>query len=109
MSYIKLELGGKDRGLKFNQLALEIMSGYASATVTTANVYAMFYGGLRGNSYVKREEPDYTFEEVCDWVDLLYAEKKTDIIKQVEQVLTETQVYKSLIEVKKDDPPKKKK
>ena len=98
MSYIKVELGGKERGLKFNQLALEVLSSYTSNEFSTANVYAMFYGGLRGNSYMKREEPDYTFEDVCDWVDTLYAEKKIDVIKQVENALTETQLYKSLVE-----------
>lgn len=111
MSYIKIELGGKERGLKFNQLALEIMGGYAGET-TTQNVYAMFYGGLRGNSFVKREEPDYTFEEVTDWVDTLYAAKNYELIKNVEKVLTETQLYKSLVPEKKDEEkgqPKKKK
>ena len=97
MSYIKIEFGGRERGFKFNQLALEIMTGLASSTESSANIYAMFYGGLRGNSYVKREEPDYTFEQVCDWVDALFADKKTEVIKQVEEALTETQLYKSLI------------
>ncbi len=110
MSYIKIELGGKERGLKFNQLALEVMSGLAGEVVTQ-NVYAMFYGGLRGNSFVKREEPDYSFENVCDWVDELYVEKKTDLIIEVERALTETQLYKSLVtpEEKEVKPAKKKK
>lgn len=111
MSYIKIELGGKERGLKFNQLALEIMGSYAGET-TTQNVYAMFYGGLRGNSFVKREDPDYTFEQVTDWVDEYYAAKNYDLIKNVEQVLTETQLYKSLVPEKKNEDkgePKKKK
>jgi len=103
MSYIKIDFGGKERGLKFNQLALEIMADYASATETTSNVYAMFYGGLRGNSYVKREQPDYSFENVCDWVDELYSSKRTDVIKEVENVLVETQLFKSLIPEKKSN------
>lgn len=102
MSYIQVEIGGKERGLKFNQLALEEMTTLASTTNTTANVYAMFYGGLVGNSYTKREQPDYTFEDVCDWVDQLFAEKKTDVIKAVEQTLTQTQLYKSLVPEKEE-------
>lgn len=102
MSYIKVELGGKERGLKFNQLALEEMTSVAGEKATQ-NVYAMFWGGLKGNSYVKREDVDYTFEDVCDWIDQLFAEKKMDIIKQVEETLTETQLYKSLVpEVKEE-------
>lgn len=98
MSYIKIEFGGKERGLKFNQLAIEIMSSFYDSSTNSSSIYGMFYGGLRGNSFVKREEPDYTFEDVCEWVDKLYAEKKADLIKQVTDVLMETELYKSLID-----------
>ena len=99
MSYIKITIGGKERGLKFNQLAIELMSQYNDSNTTTGFVYALFYAGLRGNSYVKREEPDYTFENVCDWVDVL--ENKEKVINDVSAVLTETEVWKTL--VKKGD------
>ncbi len=115
--YISVEFGGKERGLKFNQLALEEMTTLASTTSTTANVYAMFYGGLVGNQYVKTKRTDLfdieivngketevaiSFENVCDWVDQLFAEKKTDVIKAVEQTLTQTQLYKSLVPEKEE-------
>jgi hypothetical protein len=58
-------------------------------------MYAMVYGGLRGNSYVKREEPDYTFENVCDWCDDL--ENKDETILLISQTLTETQIWKNLV------------
>lgn len=78
-------------------MSLEIMSQFAGET-NTQNVYAMFYGGLRGSSYVKREEPDYTFEQVTEWVDSLYASKQYDVIKEVEKALTETNLYKSMVQ-----------
>jgi hypothetical protein len=95
MSYIQITIGGKERGLKFNQLAIELMSQYNDTNTTTGFIYALFYAGLRGNNYVKREEPDYTFEEVCDWVDEM--DNKDKIVNDVSAVLTETQVWKKLV------------
>ncbi len=108
MSYIKIELGGKERGLKFNQLALEEMTKLFNSDSATSNIYAMFWGGLKGNSFVKREEPDYSFEEVCDWVDEIYATKRLDVIIEVEKALVETQLYKSLLEVEDKEEKKSK-
>lgn len=94
MSYIQIDIGGKTRGLKFNQLAIELINQYNDLQSTSAFIYAMFYGGLRGNTYVKREEPDYTFEQVCDWIDAL--KDKGNIIEQVSKAMTETELWKEL-------------
>ena len=114
MSYIKIELGGKERGLKFNQLALEIIRSKSNPLSDIQNVYALFYGGLRGNSFVKEEEPDYTFEQVCDWVDEIYIKPDAaEIINKVSGVFTSTQMYQNLIAEEngkaKTEKPKKKK
>jgi hypothetical protein len=95
MSYIKIEIGGKERGLKFNQYAVITMAKFADLENYEATAaYAMTYAGLKANCYVKREEADFTFEEVCDWVDKVSAE----VMLQVYNVFSETQVYKELIE-----------
>jgi len=95
MSYLQIKIGGKQRGLKFNQLAIELISQHNNSGTNTGFIYAMIYGGLRGNSYVKSEEADYTFENVCDWIDAL--ENKTEVIAQVSNTMTETQIWKSLV------------
>jgi hypothetical protein len=95
MSYLQIEIGGKQRGLKYNQLAIEVMATYNDTETASAFMYALIYGGLRGNSYVKREEPDYTFEDVCDWVDNL--KNKNEIILEATNKLTETQLFKDLV------------
>jgi hypothetical protein len=107
MSYLQLELGGKLRGLKFNQLAIEIISTHNDNSTNSGFMYAMIYGGLMGNSYVKREEPDYTFEEVCDWVDTM--ENKAEAMSKVTDVLTSTQVWKSLVKAGEEINEEKKK
>lgn len=107
MSYLQLELGGKLRGLKFNQLAIEIISTYNDTQTQSAFMYAMIYGGLMGNSYVKREEADYTFENVCDWVDVM--ENKAEAIAKATDALTSTQVWKNLVKAGEDIDADKKK
>lgn len=101
MSYIQIELGGKPRGLKFNQLAIQtyLKNVDWQNQIEAGEVYAMFYGGLIGNCYVKREDPDFTFEQVTDWVDTLYLTKEgKEGIKKVSDVMTETEQYKVVLE-----------
>jgi hypothetical protein len=106
MSYIQIEIGGKQRGLKFNQLAIEIISTHNDGGSTSAFMYALYYGGLRGNSYVKREEPDYNFEQVCDWVDEM--KDKAKVNELVVNTLQETSLWKDLISVVQEEDVKKK-
>lgn len=95
MSYIQINLGGQLRGLKFNQLAIEVISTHNDTQTNSGFLYAMIYGGLKGNSYVKREEVTYTFEDVCDWVDVM--EDKENVITKVTACLTETQIWRELV------------
>ena len=92
-NYIQVEIGGRLRGLKFNQLSLEEYTKHVRIGTASA-IYATFFAGLMGNCYVKNEEPDFTFEEVCDWVDELYAKQIPNIIENVCDVWAETFVYK---------------
>lgn len=70
MSYVKIEIGGKERGLKFNQLAnVEYLTIVDGKTNPMIHSYALIYAGLYSNCIVKREEPDFSFEDVCEWCD----------------------------------------
>lgn len=98
MSYIQIELGGKLRGFKFNMMSLEVFSKNINAeAVHTTSIYATFYAGLIGNCAVKREEPDFTFEDVCGWVDELYEKGRKEDIEKVCAVWVETHVYKNAL------------
>lgn len=107
MSYIQIEIGGKLRGLKFNVLAIKEFHkkvDYARFE-DTAN-YALVYGGLVANCYVKGENEDFTYEEVCDWVD----ELSKEVMESIDKKFSESQAYKKLIpETEKETEVDKKK
>lgn len=95
MSYIEINLGSKNRGLKFNQYAVVTMAQYLDfENVPATYGYALVYAGLKGNCYVKREEPDFNFENVCEWVD----EMSYEDITKVRDCFEETQLFKQMIE-----------
>lgn len=105
MSYCKINIGGKDRGLKFNQGAIIIMSQSVNPNHYTATInYATVYGGLMGNCIVKQEEPDFTYEEVTEWVDAMSKED----LAIVDAALNQAEAYKKLIASIPDETSKKK-
>lgn len=112
MSYIQIkDLGGKDRGLKFNQMALEIFhNNFDMNAINSSSVYATFYGGLMANSYAKKEDASFTFEDVVDWVDELLDKERQSEIALVDECFAATQSYKRFLAVanKAVDDEKKK-
>ncbi len=118
MNYIQIDIGGKLRGWKVNQLTLEEWSKRMGSTNTSA-LYSAVYAGLFANCYVKNEEPDFTFENVCDWTDGLIATndgmKVVELIKETFeksdayiQSLKRLQELKDAIDVDKKKVRKKK-
>lgn len=94
-NYVQIEIGGKLRGLKFNQLSLQVYTENVShEQANSSAIYATFYAGLVGNCYVKKEEVDFSFENVTDWVDDLYEQGRKKEIENVCNIWAETHVYK---------------
>ena len=105
MIYIQINLGGKERGLKFNQMSVITMTKYLDfENIPATYGYAIVYAGLVANCYVKREEPDFTFEQICDLVD----EMSLDDITKVRDCFEATQVFKSLLPKEEEVMTKKK-
>lgn len=106
MSYCRINIGGKERGLKFNQLAWLIFNEKIDrGHVLQTAAYALVYAGLKANCYVKSEEADFDFEKVCDWVESVSDE---DLVK-VNNAFQETQFYKNSEAYKKEQEGSKKK
>ncbi len=86
MSYIKIDFGGKELGLKFNQMTLHVMAKYVDENVQEiTSSYALIYAGLYCNAYQKRETLEVTFEQVCDMVDKLSNEQIIAIQKAFQE------------------------
>jgi hypothetical protein len=104
MSYIQVEIGGKPRGLKFNQMAVLTMTQYLDYNNMAATYgYALVYSGLLANCYVKREEPDFTFEQACDWAD----EISVDDLTKIRECFESTQTFKTLTKAGEEQTKKK--
>jgi hypothetical protein len=71
MSYILLkDFIGRDRGWKVNMMTVELWSKQLDdAAFQSSSLYGAVYAGLIANCKVKQEEPDFTFEQVCEVVD----------------------------------------
>lgn len=106
MSQIKINLGGTEMNLEFNNYGIEKMSEKMDGGSPTAFTYAMVWGGLRGYAYTVEDniaapatnEGKATFAEIVKNIDALPKEIKAVTIESVTKVLTETQNYKDLIE-----------
>lgn len=97
MNYIQIEIGGKLRGWKVNQLTLEEWSKRMGTTNTSA-LYSAIYAGLIANCYVKSEEPDFTFENVCDWTDkLISTNSGMKIVEVIKETFEKSEAYISAI------------
>lgn len=75
--YIQAEVLGKRRGIKFGMIAIQQIALESQKlgkvlggnTVDLALVPVILYWGLFNNCYIKREDPDFTFEDVVNFVD----------------------------------------
>lgn len=94
--YIQADILGKQRGLKFGTLATEqIFLELAKLNADTnfynsAMIAVIIYWGLYNNSFVKREEMDFTFESVVDWVD-----ENTDQVETITNIVRTWEEAKS--------------
>lgn len=88
--YIQVDILGRKRGIKFGMLAVQQISLESQKlgkvlgnSVDLALVPVIVYWGLFNNCYNKQEDPDFTFEDVVNYVDDNVAEPTvfTDIIK----------------------------
>jgi len=75
--YIQADVLGRKRGIKFGMIAIQQIALESQRlgkvlggnTVDLALVPVIIYWGLYNNCYIKREDPDFTFEDVVNFVD----------------------------------------
>jgi len=81
--YINIELGGQQRGLKFgNRMLLDVMKKHqvdANIKMSFDLIVDLVFGALMNNCERKKVDPDFTYEEVEQWVDDMPMTKMTEI------------------------------
>ena len=116
MSYANDFIGGKDRGLKFNQFAAQEFSlNYTRHEKMAADnpdlffLYNIFYSGLAGNCKAKGEEIEFTIYDIVDWIDELYDNRKDEVIHKVVGVFKASRVWEDMVQAVKQKAGDKKK
>jgi len=96
MDYILInDLGGKARGLKFNQYTyIKFYEKVSPDDYIATFHYAAVFAALKSNAYVKGEEFTDTWEDVCNMVDAMSAEDKA----LVADVFNNTAYFKKAVE-----------
>ena len=88
--YMQADILGRKRGLKFGTIAIRQITLYSEKngkalgeTLDLALIPIIVYWGLFNNCYIKQEDPDFTFEDVVEFVDdnISTPEIFTDIVK----------------------------
>jgi hypothetical protein len=88
--YMQAEILGRKRGIKFGTIALRQITLYSEKngkalgeSLDLALIPIIVYWGLFNNCYIKQEDPDFTFEDVVNFVDenIGTPEIFTDIVK----------------------------
>lgn len=96
MSYIKIKLGEHELALKFNNYGIEQLYKVYREGSLLSFVYAIVWGGYLGNCYAKQTEPELTFDQIIDMIDVMPDAERNAMSEQVSTVLTETQNWKDL-------------
>lgn len=103
--YIQLELGGKKRGVKFGNYALFEYSKLTNTGVVEFNEQNpiklcadILFCGLKNNCFIKKEEEDFTYEDVMIWVDSMSMDQIAEITKVFEETVMSSQAVTSIQE-----------
>jgi hypothetical protein len=73
---MQVDIFGRKRGLKFGTIAIRQITLYSEKngkalgeTLDLALIPIIVYWGLFNNCYIKQEDPDFTFEDVVEFVE----------------------------------------
>ena len=102
MNKLIIELGGKERTLKFNNIFLkEFQKKQQKENDEISNISIMIYAGLKSWSVVSETKMEVSFEECCDWAEEMILTNDTNKITAILEAFQESNIYKSGQEVKK--------
>ncbi len=96
--YTTIEIAGRKVGLKFNMYAIEQFETIKGRDGNIKNFTTIIWAGLLGNAYVKQIEPEFTFEDINDWVDeqILQGDESGEL-NRISEVFLNSQVLQGTI------------
>jgi len=118
MNKITVNLGGKERTLKFTMLTQELweklsiqhfsaedFGEFSNNTQTIGKVglasAIIVYAGLKAYADLTQTKPDFTLEDCLDWVEELMISEDDVVLKSIYDTWTASAAYKSRQELKK--------
>src|SRR6478609_9736665 len=101
MNKLIIELGGKERTLKFNNIfAREFEKKKLEYDDDVSNLSAMLYAGIKAYSVVSETKMEESFEECCDIAEDVML-NSPDKIMEILTAFQESNFYKAAEDVKK--------
>lgn len=118
MNKVTVNLGGKERTLKFTMLTQELYEKLCIQYFTPDDVQAMsaneqtigqtglasaivIYAGLKAYADLTQTKPDFTLEDCVDWSEELIINNDEQVLQSIFSTWTESAAYKSRVELKK--------
>lgn len=90
-NYLSIQIGGEQRGLKYNMAAMEaiveLTGNQDLGMVVTKDLVINVYAGLVGNAIAKDEEPNIDIKVVKKWIGILEFDEALDLSQKVEAVI----------------------
>jgi|ERR1044072_771763 hypothetical protein len=119
MNKLTIELGGKERTLKFDMRAQEklekllmerldaeeIVSMAENAMSDGTNMFStaiLIYAAMLSYCAIVGSKPDFTLEDCIDWYEEIIHKNESQKIQAIMDVYTESTAYKSRVELKKN-------
>ena len=95
MNKLKIELGGKERTLKFNMLFLEEFEKKRKENQgEVSNTACMIYAGIKANCELTDTQMDCTFEYVYDWSEEMLLNNDVSKIEKILEAYQQSTIYK---------------
>jgi len=95
MNKIKIELGGKERTLKFNMLFLEEFEKKRKENKgEVSNTACMIYAAIKANCELTDVQIDCTFEDCYDWSEEMLLNNDISKVEKILEAYQQSTVYK---------------
>lgn len=95
MNKLTIELGGKQRTLKFNMLFLEEFEKKRKENQgEISNTACMIYAAIKAHSEITDTPMDCTFEDCFDWTEEMLLNNDVEKIEKILEAYQQSTIYK---------------